>query len=303
MSWPVYAGYDSHVALIRRRLRPMRPLRAPAAARLASLAGIRALVVDVYGTLLVSSAGEPSFDVRAPELRHLGQALRRAGHRGVSSGLARGALLEWQEEVRRRHAAARRRGTAFPELDARLAWRRVLDRLGLVPASLRASLLRFIVEYELASRPVWPMPGARSALAALHARGLRLGVASNAQFYTPPMLDAAFGLDRGRPLLEPSLCAWSWTHGKAKPSPDLLRHVLRALRTHHGIAPAETAIIGNDKLNDLLPAWRLGCRTILFAGDARSFRPRDDDPRCRLFTPDAVVRRWTDVPRLVAARA
>jgi putative hydrolase of the HAD superfamily len=47
--------------------------------------------------------------------------------------------------------------------------------------------------------------------------------------------------------------------------------------------------IGNDIRNDIWPADRLGCRTALFAGDARSLRLREDDERLSDVKPDRVV--------------
>jgi putative hydrolase of the HAD superfamily len=41
--------------------------------------------------------------------------------------------------------------------------------------------------------------------------------------------------------------------------------------------------------NDILPAHRAGFQSILFAGDQRSLRLRQDDPSCRSIRPDAVI--------------
>jgi putative hydrolase of the HAD superfamily len=47
--------------------------------------------------------------------------------------------------------------------------------------------------------------------------------------------------------------------------------------------------VGNDVLNDVLPAAAIGFRTALFAGDRRSLRRRDGDPRVASITPDIVL--------------
>ena len=57
-----------------------------------------------------------------------------------------------------------------------------------------------------------------------------------------------------------------------------------------GIPPCEALYVGNDMLNDIMPAARLGFRTALFAGDARSLRLREGDPRSGArVEPDVVL--------------
>jgi putative hydrolase of the HAD superfamily len=53
-----------------------------------------------------------------------------------------------------------------------------------------------------------------------------------------------------------------------------------------GIAGEQAAFIGNDMRNDIAPAHAAGLQTVLFAGDARSLRLRQDDPCCRDLQPD-----------------
>ena len=47
--------------------------------------------------------------------------------------------------------------------------------------------------------------------------------------------------------------------------------------------------VGNDMLNDVWAASQAGMQTAWFAGDARSCRRREDDPRCRSLRPDVVL--------------
>ena len=63
-----------------------------------------------------------------------------------------------------------------------------------------------------------------------------------------------------------------------------------------GIETSSVLYLGNDMLNDILPADRAGFQTALFAGDARSLRLRKDDPRCQGLAADLVI---TDLMQLV----
>jgi len=49
-------------------------------------------------------------------------------------------------------------------------------------------------------------------------------------------------------------------------------------------------------LNDIYPAQKVGFQTALFAGDKRSLRLRNDDPRCKNLKPDLVI---TDLIQLL----
>jgi putative hydrolase of the HAD superfamily len=57
----------------------------------------------------------------------------------------------------------------------------------------------------------------------------------------------------------------------------------------HGIGLHECIYVGNDMLNDIYCAKSAGCKTVLFAGDRRSLRLRENDERCLAIRPDAVI--------------
>jgi putative hydrolase of the HAD superfamily len=59
---------------------------------------------------------------------------------------------------------------------------------------------------------------------------------------------------------------------------------------------ASVLYIGNDMLNDIYPARNAGFATALFAGDKRSLRLRQHDPRCADVSADLVI---TDLSQLL----
>lgn len=251
------------IRIIRRRSHPLRPRPAGVRPHLRRLPGIRAVLFDIYGTLFVSASGD------------------------IGSGNPGDA--RFADAVRRRHKLARARGVDVPEVDVRRIWRSLLG-----PASA-PDIERRAVEYECLTNPVWPMPGLRTVIDRLRRRGLVLGIVSNAQFFTPLLFPALAGARLAELGFDPRACAWSWRERRAKPSPRLLGRALAALRRKHGIAPREVLVIGNDLLNDILPAARAGCRTALFAGDQRSLRLRADNPCCRRLRPDVRVTSLTQL--------
>lgn len=273
---------------IRALSRPLAPLPTGYPTRVAPLAGIRAVVFDVYGTLFVSGSGDVGTAKAEVDAQALHRALRDVGVE--DPGAPAEALL--RPAIERHHAEARARGVAYPEVDIVEIWREVVaglqgDSLGAAPTS--EQLRALAVEYECLANPVWPMPGLEETLCGLAARGLAMGIVSNAQFFTPLLFPALLGKDIEALGLDPDLCVWSYRLREAKPSPRLFQVVLQRLREDHGIAPGEALYVGNDRLNDIWPARELGLRTALFAGDARSLRLREGDARCTDAQPDVVI--------------
>ncbi|MEM1063178.1 MAG: HAD family hydrolase, partial [Planctomycetota bacterium] len=158
----------------------------------------------------------------------------------------------------------------------------------------RDVLARLATEYECRVNPVWPMPGCRELLRALHARRLPLGIVSNAQFFTEDLFEALLDADRPSLGFEPDLEVFSYKTEEAKPGEELYRRAADALAAR-GLTPAETLYVGNDMLNDVTPAAAVGFKTVLFAGDERSLRMREGDERVTGVIPDAIV---TELPQL-----
>ena len=73
--------------------------------------------------------------------------------------------------------------------------------------------------------------------------------------------------------------------------------------TCQGIEPGQCLYVGNDMLNDVWTASQSGMRTCLFAGDLRSLRRREDDPRCMGLKADAVVTALDQLDGLLDAAA
>ena len=282
---------------IRALSRPLEPLPTDQAPDLRPVTGVRALLFDVYGTLLISGSGDVGTAHEVTRGDVMRAALEAAGLLPPAQPLnPPPGLLE--DIIGRHHERARREGIEYPEVDILEVWADALGMLGLGPASMD-SLRRLAVEYECATNPVWPMPGMSQLLDSLVDRDLPLGIVSNAQFYTPLTLEALTGRRLEDLGFDPGLCAWSWRLREAKPSPSLFRGVLRRLAKRYGIAPHQVLYVGNDMLKDIVPAHALGLGTVLFAGDRRSLRLREGDPRVAGVAPDRVITHLNQLPGLL----
>ena len=279
----------ARIRCLSRQLQPQ-PIGYPA--RVAVLPDIRAVIFDIYGTLLISGSGDIGPASAEQSEQALREALSAAGlpvARLGDNSCAAETLVDCIQEAQ---TVRRAEGIEFPEVDIIAVWRQVLRKLFEQDQHLTtkdSQLRRLAVEYECRTNPVWPMPGMRDTLDTLHAAGRQLGIVSNAQFYTPLMFRALLDATPDELGFDPRLCAWSYEALQGKPSVTLFQQVLNELAGAHGINPQQTLYVGNDMLKDIWPAARLGCKTALFAGDRRSLRLREDDERCRELEPDLVV--------------
>jgi putative hydrolase of the HAD superfamily len=262
---------------IRSLSRPLEPRPTDAVPRVDPLPGVRAVLFDIYGTLVISASGDIGLAGENDPSAAFMAALGAAGIR-APAGTGPASL---EQAIRVFHAERKAAGVQFPEVDIRDIWRQVLDT--------REDPARLAVEYECRVNPVWPMPGLARLLEDLRGRGLALGIVSNAQFYTPLMLEDFLGASLEDLGFDARCCAWSYRLLEAKPSTRIYQEALSGLERVHRIVPSEVLYVGNDLRNDIWPASVTGCRTALFAGDARSLRLREDDPRCAGVIPDRIV--------------
>ncbi len=214
---------------------------------------VRAVIFDVYGTLL--EVGPPPPDADA-----LWQRLHR-DMLHLDPGLSRfGFSVATNQVMARRHEAARARGIPWPEVQWFSVVAEVVPELSqLSPHDQREFLLRQIqighttlLNAETATTLRW-----------LKERQYPLGIASNAQAYTVRELEEALaphGL--GMNLFEQDLCFWSFEHGFSKPDPHVLQ-ILTARLEAHGIGPQEVLMVGDRLDNDIEPAQSRGWQTWL----------------------------------------
>jgi FMN phosphatase YigB (HAD superfamily)/glycosyltransferase involved in cell wall biosynthesis len=224
----------------------------------------RAIIFDIYGTLLSGRAGAVKADAAAdPALREI---IARLGHQPPQSpsSVLHAAVL-------RQHAAS---GMTHPEIDLRAPWREVLS----LPPTADTTAL--VIETEAAWHPARLMPGAAETLRALAAAGVPLGLLSNAQCNTLTSLGELSS------IFAEDLVILSYRHGVAKPSP-ILFDLLAARLADRGITPQESLYIGNDPLHDIEPAAARGFTTALFTG-------QPDSLRAGACFPDYEIRSWSE---------
>lgn len=254
----------------------------------ARISQVKAMIFDVYGTLLISASGENNPHNRhdSPK-RKLTGVLQRYGIDHTPESL----MNDLHRTIEHTHANLRQEGIDYPEVDMVHVWETILGVRDI------NWLKTFALEYEMVVNPVYPMPGLEELLAVCRERNLLLGIISNAQFFTPLLLQHMLGMSLDMSGFDPQLIFYSYRFRTAKPSLLMFDRAAAALR-RRGVSPASVLYVGNDMRNDILPAKKVGFQTVLFAGDRRSLKRRNGDVSCKHITPDAIV---THLRQLIAA--
>ena len=288
----------------RRRKYEVVPARVTA--RIPRIEGAGAVLWDIYGTLLALSVGDlESALARKDTMREAFKlTIREFGFRKFLDGDPSDTLMEqYFREIEKTHLRKSSRGAFSPEVRIERIWLRIMRKLslqGYKPGPRGDGIdLDFALKAAYFFDDVYQTktlyPDARRTLAGIKKHGLKQGIISNAQFYTPIALRMLLGREglRGADpfgrLFDRRLVFFSYRLGVSKPNPlafELARDRLQA----KGIEPKRVLYVGNDVLNDMLPARRVGFKSVLFAGDKESLTLRKDRPECAGFKPDAVIK-------------
>lgn len=264
-----------------------------AIARINKISDIRAVVFDIYGTLISSGVGDISLSSKSNSNDALYYTLFNQGIEvlpAFDSTRLDALLLESIKYFQRKRS---KEGVCYPEVEIREVWKYFLEKLltkkliNPLPADLDIEGL--IIDYECRVNPTQAMPGLVDTLNELHQRGLKISIISNAQFYTPLLFDALIG----KSLSELNICMdcaiWSYVLREAKPSQRLYELSANHLFRIYQIDPKQVLYVGNDIRNDIWPAQSVGFKTALFAGDKLSLRRRKEDPQCKHIEADLEI--------------
>ncbi len=239
---------------------------------------LQCLFFDIYGTLLISDSGDVGTtmqtirkDERLKQLLLEYNIYRPLGE----------VLNDFFDAIAEQHSLLKAIGIDYPEIKIDHLWMQVLKWHCVDTARC------FALAFELIANPVYPMPGLQQLLEK-DREDCILGMISNAQFYTPMLFERFFNASLEEFGFDKDLLIFSYQTEYAKPSEHIFTLAKNRLE-RRGIDPGKTLYVGNDMLNDILPAKNIGFKTALFAGDRRSLRLREDDARCQGVKPDIVI--------------
>lgn len=265
---------------------------------------IKAFIFDIYGTLLVSASGdmeEASFN--KPNLQ---QALIDANfviHDDLPEGAFNFMLEDFRFTILEYYKKAKNKDTPYPEINIKEVRKNVLNRAShklWITIRKESSLEKFIITFEVLSNKVFPMPGIRGVINEIKNLGFPLGIVSNAQFYTPLIMNHFLRnekLDEAIPPFDPELTVFSYKLSKSKPDDYLFRKIIPVLKKKYKIRPSEVVYVGNDMLKDVYAANAAGFLTALFAGDRRSLKMRENS--VDNIRPDFIITELHQLKKLI----
>jgi putative hydrolase of the HAD superfamily len=264
------------------------------------------VVFDIYGTLLISASGDIDKLKLSPAC--VLNSFACCGIDILSSKPDESAeyiITRYKETIKQLKAKARNGNIEYPEINIREVWQLLLKSLHAEKLINKGSIKEvdlLALHFEILSNPVYPMPFMGAVIHSLRRHGMPLGIVSNAQFYTPLImnyfLDTEIGSNGDIKYFEPEMSVYSYKERISKPSTVLFEKLLAGARKHK-LKNHEILFVGNDMLKDIYPAQQLGIRTALFAGDARSLRLRPEDPRLASVVPDHTINTLEQITEIV----
>jgi putative hydrolase of the HAD superfamily len=205
---------------------------------------IRAIIFDIYGTLLEVGPPPPDADTRWQNLcrdtLHIKPRISRLDFSIASAKI-----------IARSHELAQERDITWPEVHWPSIVAEILPELTNLSLSEREE---FLFQQIQAGHSTHMNVESAHMLRWLKDRNYLIGIASNAQAYTLRELKEALAVNKlGMNLFESDLCFWSFEHGFSKPDPHVFQ-ILTVRLADHGISAGETLMIGDRNDNDVEPA-------------------------------------------------
>jgi putative hydrolase of the HAD superfamily len=283
-------------------LEPMEPIPTGLKANYYRDATIKAVLFDIYGTLLISSSGDIGKAELSPQ--NMQMALEAGNIKIISSSdiTLDSILCDFEYTIKICHQEARKNDIPFPEVDILSIWEIVLihaKRRKLIAYNGDADIMRLTCTFEFLSNKVYPMPGMQSVVKKIGDLGMPVGIISNAQFYTPVIMNYfltnTISLNESVQFFDPELTVFSYKLGMSKPDIRLFQELVPVLKKKYQLLPEQILFIGNDKHKDIFGAKQVGFKTALFAGDRRSLRLHSNETGLQSVQPDFVI---TELPQI-----
>lgn len=282
------------------------------------LSNIRAVIWDLYGTLLAVSVGDLEGSL-GHQQRLAGAAAETVEEFNLLSALQslypdmppQQALCEqYLALIDQSHALSHQRGIEYPEVIIEDIWQTILQQAVAVgwqsdhDEPLAHSALRCAYFFDSALQHTSLMPYGAQCLLRLKEQNIVQGIISNAQFYTPIRLLRLLRQELQKPniqlddIFNLDIVLFSYQQGYSKPNPGAFMQVETILH-EESITHDQILYIGNDMLNDIYPADEQHWKTLLFAGDQTQTRLRQEDSCCKSLKPNAVITKMQDIPELI----
>ncbi|WP_020469996.1 HAD family hydrolase [Zavarzinella formosa] len=272
---------------------------------LPDLSGVRAVLFNVYGTLMAIPEGELKFDLENEFI--VGVALEKTIHEfkmWASMSRKPGQPSEYMKEVYRKVVAELRlmpsAGEKYPEILAEKVWESIIKKLFQKDYKFDATFYGSLNDYSkkvayffhASLQGTGCYPCAAETMAELAGRHISLGLLGDGQCFTPTQLARGLAKQREGTVLDHLVPAsrrlLSHSLNARKPSDTMFQAALETLG-EAGIEASETLHVGSSLTRDIGPAKKWGMKTALFAGDRASLSATGEQLKDPQYRPDAML--------------
>jgi FMN phosphatase YigB (HAD superfamily) len=280
------------------------------------LPGVKAVLWNVYGTLIRITDGELLHET--PDRLRMEVALDktiREFNMWHSMTRKPGAPWEYLLSVYRRlvedqRLAGTRRFGDVPEVDSARVWRKIVDRL--LQKEYSYDRLQYGDEDALSEKIAYffhsmlqgheAAPEAAAALSAVASAGVPQGLLADAQCFT--LVQLIRDLQRDDPsvtmakLFRPELVTLSHCEGVRKPSMSLFAGAYRGLKGL-GLEPGDVLYVSTKVAGDLAVARSIGFQTAVYAGEKLGLSATVDDLQNPETCPDRLLTQLSQIREVI----
>jgi hypothetical protein len=290
---------------------PLPPEPIKARPHLKRLNGIRAVLWNVYGTLLAIPFGELVFEHPQPFVMTMALEKTIAEFKmWASMSRKPGAPSEYMLHLYKTQLDEQRLAPSpderYPEVQSDRLWEGLIKKLFQKEYTFDAGFYGSLNEYSrkiayffhASLQGTAAYPGAADAVRAVADAGLVQGLCGDGQCFTAVQLQRGLTAQVEGLRLEcvapPDRQVLSCDVKGKKPSERLFQYALDRLEKHD-IGPAEVLHVASRIDKDLAPAKKLGLRTALFVGDRGSLAANPHQLKDRTTKPDVLL---TELPQI-----
>jgi FMN phosphatase YigB (HAD superfamily) len=296
---------------------PAPPRATPVKARpyLVRLPQVRAVLWNVYGTLLAIPLGELVFE--HPQAFIMNNALDKTiqefkmwASMSRKPGQPSDYMLSQYRQILAEQSSQPGGTARYPEVQAERIWEAILKRLLQKDYKFDAAMLGSLNElsrkvayfFHASLQGTACYDGAAWALRHVREAGLPQGLLADGQCFTEVQLQRGLAAQdpeaRLEEVLDEGLSVLSCEVRARKPSDRLFRKAVELLQAK-GLSPAEVLHVGSRVQLDLVPAKRLGMSTALFAGDKVSLQASPDQLKEPATRPDVLLTELGQIAEVV----
>ena len=276
---------------------------------------VRAVLWNVYGTLLAIPTGDLLFEHPQPLIMNVAldktlQEFKMWASMSRKPGQPADYLLQLYNQVLLEQKSFPGGGEKHPEVGSDRLWEALIKKLlhkdfkwdaGFF-GSLNEFSRKVAYFFHASLQGTACYPGAAAALRHVTASGLVQGFLADGQCFTPAQLQRGLAKQDDSAKVDELIGAddrWlSYEIRGRKPSERLFRAALTAL-TDRGLDSGQILHVGSRIAQDVLPAKRLGMKTGLFAGDKASLQATPEQLKEANHRPDVLLTELSQIADVV----